>query len=413
MEIRDTAAISVRRILKTAVWSDGLIALLFAVGTTLACALMYSAIEESASTWDVWFGADSPRVVANMTQRESDHYRTKVHPLFSLATAPVVHVLKIVTRAEGRDAMWWVVWATAGAWGAGIFLLFRFMACARLDAMLFSAVAMTSASAVFCLPVPETYASGSLTIVIALCVVAIAQRARVSETWFTAMSALTLSMTTTNWMVGLVATKAHHSWPRTLQISANAFAIVVLLWAVQKYVFPSAQFFLGDREETNYAYLPTLDRLREVLAAFFWHSMVMPEIASLGAHEVTGAGRAVLSIQDSLPGSAGAVGFTGVVLWTALLVIGLASLLRFNMQRELRLVVGWSILGQLALHTIYGEETFLYSLHFAPLLMVVAAFGTFTRARPLVLGLACALLVANLWNNGTQFAEAALLLGWR
>ena len=39
--------------------------------------------------YDVWFGADIPRVVANMTDVASDHFRTKVHPVFSFLILPI------------------------------------------------------------------------------------------------------------------------------------------------------------------------------------------------------------------------------------------------------------------------------------------------------------------------------------
>jgi hypothetical protein len=42
---------------------------------------------------NVWFQADVARVYSNMTERRSDHYRTKVHPLFSISTNPLIHLL--------------------------------------------------------------------------------------------------------------------------------------------------------------------------------------------------------------------------------------------------------------------------------------------------------------------------------
>jgi hypothetical protein len=48
--------------------------------------------------------------------------------------------------------------------------------------------------------------------------------------------------------------------------------------------------------------------------------------------------------------------------------------------------------GQFALHAVYGIETFLYALHFQPLLVLLVAYGTRTRLRPLLLA-ACLVLV--------------------
>ncbi|MBD2251307.1 hypothetical protein [Nostoc parmelioides] len=72
---------------------------------------------------------------------------------------------------------------------------------------------------------------------------------------------------------------------------------------------------------------------------------------------------------------------------------------------KFRIVLGLTILGQLALHSVYGDETFLFSLHFAPLLVVLAALSTLTRARPLALVLAGMLVLIVSVNNGLQFSK--------
>jgi hypothetical protein len=74
-----------------------------------------------------------------------------------------------------------------------------------------------------------------------------------------------------------------------------------------------------------------------------------------------------------------------------------------------RVMLGLTLLGQLMLHMVYGNETFLYSLHFMPLLILVAAAGTLTRARPIALALAAVLLMASLMNNITVFQQADLM----
>src|SRR5207237_7945406 len=70
------------------------------------------------------------------------------------------------------------------------------------------------------------------------------------------------------------------------------------------------------------------------------------------------------------------------------------------------IVFGLDLVSQLILHVVYGSETFLYSLHFAPLLVVLAALSTLTQARPLALVLASILIVSTGYNNGLQFNKA-------
>jgi hypothetical protein len=56
-------------------------------------------------TFDSWFEADVPRVFANMTDRHSNHYRTKVHPLFSLTGFLPVYLIKKVFHVEAIVAV--------------------------------------------------------------------------------------------------------------------------------------------------------------------------------------------------------------------------------------------------------------------------------------------------------------------
>lgn len=56
---------------------------------------------------------------------------------------------------------------------------------------------------------------------------------------------------------------------------------------------------------------------------------------------------------------------------------------------------------------MYGNETFLYSLHWVPLLVVVAALGMRTRLRPIALALAAVAVIAMLVSNTRRFELAA------
>lgn len=237
-----------------------LVVLAVAAGfTSYQAAKLVNPILFNPNTFNVWFDADIPRVFANMTERLSDHYRVKVHPLFSLIAFSPVYVLRKALGIDAIAAVRLVIAAVASLWLGTMFVLLRLIGCRRFDATLFSLVAATSASAMFWFVVPETHLFGSLSMLVGLCLVAVTQYRKLSPWWFTGVSALTLSFTTTNWMVGILATLVNYSRKRALQITANAFCLVVLLWSVQKFIFPSAVFFLGDREEKQYLALHNSD----------------------------------------------------------------------------------------------------------------------------------------------------------
>jgi hypothetical protein len=256
----------------------------------------------------------------------------------------------------------------------------------------------TSSAAVFWCTVPETYPLGLLSILLALVAVARGRR----TAWFVLASAFTLSATVTNWMVGIVAGFARFRWGKALGVTALAFCLVLALWRVQKVIFPSVRLFLAARQEAKHMFTPESGGPLAVLKSFLFHSVVMPEIG-VRTHS---SGKLILTTQASRPGSASAFGATAVALWTMLLAMGLWGFFVARESRRIRAVLGLTLLGQLLLHCVYGRETFLYSLHFAPLLIAVTAFAASTRARPLALVLASALAILCAVNNAAQFSTA-------
>jgi hypothetical protein len=113
-----------------------------------------------------------------------------------------------------------------------------------------------------------------------------------------------------------------------------------------------------------------------------------------------------MSIQFAQLGSGGMWGTLAGLLWLALLLLGLWNLVGLKEQPQLRLVIGLTLIGQMFLHLLYGWETFLYSLHFLPFLILLVALSSLTPARPWVLLLTAGLIVTAGVNNLTQFQHA-------
>ncbi|NJK52355.1 MAG: hypothetical protein HC936_05145 [Leptolyngbyaceae cyanobacterium SU_3_3] len=272
--------------------------------------------------------------------------------------------------------------------------------------VLFSFLGATSAAAIFWFTVPETYSFGSLSILLALCFVVLTENHPFSSLWYVAVSALTLSFTITNWMVGILVAAVNHHWKQSLQINVNAFALVTLLWGVQKYMFSSAVFFLGDKEEGRriYIFRSASDYLT-IIKSFFSDTIIMPAIQL--TENIEQPEWPYISVQASAPGSGSMWGFLAVGLWMSLLGLGVWGCLSSKKYTKFRLVLGLSLLGLLLLHFVYGGPyTFLYSLHFAPLLIILAAFSTLTQARLVGLILAGIIIISAGINNVQLFHKA-------
>ena len=94
-----------------------------------------------------------------------------------------------------------------------------------------------------------------------------------------------------------------------------------------------------------------------------------------------------------------------------LLAIGAWQLARNPATHAFRTLLCATIAGQLLLHLLIGRETFLYSMHFAPLLIAAAACGTLGRQRALVLAMTAGLIVSAGVNNWQQFARSTAIVG--
>ena len=363
-----------------------------------------SVIFVEPKTMSKWFQADIPRVFANMTTRLSNHYRVKVHPLFSLIAFPPVYVLKNALGIAPLTAVRLVIALVASFWVSTLFTVLRLIGCRLFDAILFSILGATSASAIFWFSVPETHSFGSLSILLALGFVALTQHYTFSSLWYISVNALTLSFTVTNWMIGIFVTLINHRWRQFWRITVATFCLVTVLWGVEKFIFPSAVYFLNIKGEKKFLLTSASKGPLHVIKSFIYHTMVMPAIEVVA--DPMESDWPVMLTQASSPGSGSFWGIVAIVLWSALLVLGLWGLFSVIQHIKVRTVLGLTLLGQLVLHILYGEETFLYSLHFAPLLVVLAALSTLTRARLLSLLLAGMLVLCAGINNGLQFLQA-------
>jgi hypothetical protein len=372
----------------------------------LVAAVSYhvSGLSSPAILDGIWFQADPVRVLGDMTDRFGNHYRTTVHPLFVLLTHPLVTLLRAVTGVSAVTAARLLIAFLAGVWIVLVFSLLRALGCRRLDATIFAILGAVSASAIFWTGLIETYLLGSISILLAVLAVQLTSRRK--SFWVALASAFSLSVTVTNWMAGLFATAVSFSWKRACLLVATAFCLVVILWGVEKFFYPQCPFFLSQSEERSYINNPLSGGPMTSIKAFVFHTMVMPRIRPFEDMKSKWRWCGYITVQLDRPGAGSRLGTAAAALWTILLAIGVWGLATARERVKLRLVLGGTLLGQMALHSIYGEETFLYSLHFAPLLLGVAAMGVHTRLRPIVLALAICLIFTAGANNFSQLSKA-------
>lgn len=361
---------------------------------------------------DVWFDSDAPRVFDNMVSQQSNYKRTDVHPLFGLVAFPPVYLIKSILSIDSWVAVRLVIATVAILWTVAFFILLRCIGLRRGDSTLFTLLSGVSAAAMFWFVVPETFSFGSVTILLSLILVAVACRCTISPMYTIAISVLTLSVTISNWVVGLLAAIAIHTKKQALQIIAFTICAVLVLSSLQLFFFPRAVLLGTSRrvlaEEAEFVLHGYFGNFIQSLKAFFFHSMVMPEIKVFDHYWnwLTSPQWKIMRVQFSDIGSGTVWGLIAIPLWCSLLCLGIWSVYKVKEQGRTRIVLAAAILFQLSLHSFYGRETFLYSLHFTPLLVVLTAFGALTPQRRICLALATALLIVVGINNGLQFRRA-------
>lgn len=355
---------------------------------------------------DVWFDADIGRVFDNLTDRFSDHYRTAVHPLSSLLlSTPTIALTHLGLPAELAARL--TMAAGAGCLAATFFLLCSRLTGRALDGLIYTLLLMSSASFLFFATVFELYAWGAFSILAALACATVEGRHKGLA--LIAGSAISLSFTVTNWMAGLAVTALSEPLRCVALYTVFAFAAVAALTAVQSNLYPKAGKFLYLGEETRYAKIDIKEKILAAPRGFFVDPIVIPGVAAI----VEKDGVRVLNAQPPEAGTTVAHKFA-VAVWA--LLFGAGALAAWNaarMQgglRQMAILVGGLIAGQLVLHIFYGPWFFLYSLHFAPLLVLMAAFSSATKWR--LPCLAAALLLAGLGGliNVAAVQEAIALM---
>jgi hypothetical protein len=210
---------------------------------------------------------------------------------------------------------------------------------------------------------------------------------------------LSLSITVTNWMFGLIATFLRLPIRRAIQVALNGFALLSLFWIVGHIYVPGAVYIGPTLFEKTFVYVPTLKRVAGVLLSFAGYSMVAPTANDFTTYN----GPRGLSVQGVWP----SLDLTGCILlaWFVLLGYGCWASYRLGERFVFRLLTAW-LAGQLILHTVYGEETFLYSLHWTPFLIMTAAAGCRGRTRVPAVVFAALLAIMSGFSNYTHLHAA-------
>jgi hypothetical protein len=145
---------------------------------------------------NLWFQADTPRVIANFTDASSNHYRVAVHPIAPSMTTSIIILFETMGMTPRTAATTFMV-AIAACCAGLFFVNLRLLGLMRLPAVVFTMVLMASAAFLHWSPVPELNMPALLTVIVAL--TALAYGRTRSPVWWILVSCGTFGVTITNW----------------------------------------------------------------------------------------------------------------------------------------------------------------------------------------------------------------------
>lgn len=364
---------------------------------------------------NVWFDADIPRVFSNMTDRSGNHAATFKHPLFSLLgyglTRPAV-LLGFGPKTAVLSAL-----AFNGAvFAAAFFTLLRRMGLPIVAAAGFALLAITSWAFRSFFSIPETFAFGATSIVIALLAMTCSGRNFRSALGFGALASL--AVTITNFAVGAFAViltrlqlyRARAAWgPEWVRAGVDsaiilgvAGAVGLLLAIVQDQLFANAGLFINVKSLVgeaqfigSYVSAPQERLFTLLVGPMLSGSPSLPEpllFEPTGylADGLLADGRFDMSL----------LSWIGLLAWIGMLCAGLIAIFRQRMPVGIATVL--SLIVMLVIHLLYGRSVMLYVAHTLLLVTVIAALSWHTLGRKAYLLLVPALI------GITPHAEATL-----
>ncbi len=327
-----------------------------------------------------WFQSDGWRVFDNKVDFLSNQHRNQVRPLFSLIALPITVVIQHSAQLTDIQAIWGLNSLCFAMWAGLIFLTVRLLGVSRLGALLTSLLGMVSGAALFWFTVPETYPLSSLAIVFCLFLAAYETNRRrsrskgsglIADLALVLAGAFSLGTLLTNWMISLALNFSYRPWLKAIGLSLASLVLTTAGWGLQKIVFPQpAAFFLkvSPESEMEYVLHEEQGNVFNALHTALISSVVVPAVQEYN-HGIQPTGKR-LTIQQSHLFNSGWGYAILAMAWIACLALGGLTLMRTPHLQRFAVVILAALAGQLALHSVYGEETFLYALHFTPLLIL-------------------------------------------
>ena len=363
---------------------------------------------------DIWFESDPPLVYESLTNTVTFWQKTNRHPLFVYLGIVPVKIMGLLGVPE-RMAVCLVLALGVGLSSAFFALTLLLILGLQPLTWLLQALFFSSSSFIFWAGICERFPLGAATIMATTAGVAYySQKERMPTAAAVFLNVLSLSVTITNWMFGLLLSLCFFKPGKALRITAYTLLIAGSLWLLEG-LFIRQFDDLIQVDEWNQKFLlnPYSGSVLQKVLVLVSHTVVIPEMHPYNFSGVEGMNtKGLLGVQHSLPGGSGGLEFGLAIGWASLLILGALTWWMKTVKTPFDRFLSLAIVGQVVLHLIYGTELFLYGPHVAPLLLLVVARGLGDLKRPalrrVLVGLSVFIPLLAL-HNIARYTEARVL----
>ena len=228
----------------------------FIIYFTLGC--FFSYFQDSTSFENLFFGADTPRVIIDLSFRVEDHYRTLVHPLFIILFQPIIYGLSLLLTNKLISIIF--LQSVLNGLSIGIInsLLDKITKNKILSYCLTIIMAFSFSQIVFSATI-ETYSFAQFFLILLIYITYLKAGKELKKydyCLFTALGIISLGITITNYFVYFLATiylcikipncKKSEKLKKLILLNIIPVALSVMLSELQSVIFPSSGLFFKD-----------------------------------------------------------------------------------------------------------------------------------------------------------------------
>ncbi len=340
------------------------------------------------SSFDIWFQADQPRALGALTDRLSLlHGRDNVHPLYSLIGFPLADALRHLGASALQAGQGIILLCGFGSTSL-LYLVLRHMGLPRLSAALGGGAFLVSATYLHWFGLVETYAMSGFTAIAASYIVL--RRPTISPRATIVATIISMSMVLTNWTLGIALSATRWPLSRFLRYMLITLVLCVGLSVAQHRIFPQAgEFFRRYAIEAEERFVAGGEIKPVAGQAPHWLEcvrgiMVTSAVAPQPNFDtLPKSGKKILNNQHAPWSSYDLFGDVALGAWGLMLALSALTLATGRRVTPTVLALLGFMLGQVVLHIVYGDITFLYAGDFFVVLMILACQGALGRWRQL------------------------------